>query len=162
AGATIAIGLEQPLPYRISFEDKPPRLVLDVAKSAPIGPSNDMLTLASGSAKPDAPIFYLLDGDIWRYANGKATNITDSPEAEPPRAYSRAAGIVAFCRAAPGAAPDDALAPSTLWTMQADGSGAAEVADAGHSCAEPAFAPDGKTIAFAVDDTGATPPRYSI
>jgi Tol biopolymer transport system component len=162
AGATIAIGLEQPQPYRISFEERPPRLVLEVAKSAAIGPSNDVLSLSSGSASSDTPIFYLQDGDIWRYADGKATNITDSPDAESALAYSSAADMVAFCRAAPGAAPDDELAPSTLWTMKPDGSEAAEAAAAGHSCAEPAFAPDGTTIAFAVDDTGATPPRYSI
>jgi hypothetical protein len=162
AGATIAIGLDQPYPYRINFEERPPRLVLEVARSASIGLSNDTLSVASGSASLDAPVFYLQDGDIWRYANGKATNITDSPEAETALAYSPAADMVAFCRAAPGAAPDDALAPSTLWTMKADGSEAAEAAAAGHSCAEPAFDPDGATIAFAVDDTGATPPRYSI
>jgi hypothetical protein len=161
-GATLAIGLDQPYPYRITFEERPPRLVLEVAKSASIGPSSDTLSLASGSASPDAPIFYLQDGDIWRYANGKATNITDSPEAETALAYSAAAGMIAFCRAAPGAAPDDALAPSTLWTMKADGSNAAEAAAVGHSCAEPAFDPDGATIAFAVDDSGATPTRYSI
>ena len=162
AGATIAIGLEQPYPYRIALEERPARLVLEVAKSASIGPGNDILSLANGSASPDAPIYYLQDGDIWRYANGRATNITDSPDAETALAYSPAAGMVAFCRAAPGAAPDDVLAPSTLWTMKADGTGAAEAAAVGHSCADPAFDPDGATIAFTVDDTGATPPRYSI
>jgi Tol biopolymer transport system component len=162
AGATIAIGLDQPQPYRISFEERPTRLVLDVAKSTSIGPSNDALSKPDGSVSPDAPVFYIQDGDIWRYTGGKATNITDSPEAETALAYSPAADMVAFCRAAPGAAPDDVLAPSTLWTMKADGSAAAEAAAAGHSCAEPAFDPDGTTIAFAVDDTGATPPRYSV
>jgi hypothetical protein len=162
SGATFAIGLEQPYPYRITFDERSAQLVLEVAKSASIGPSSDLLSLESGSASPDAPIYYLQDGDIWRYANGKATNITDSPEAETALAYSPAADMVAFCRAAPGAAPDDALAPSTLWTMKADGSDAAEAAAVGHSCDEPAFDPDGATIAFAVDDTGAIPPRYSI
>jgi hypothetical protein len=162
AGATIAIGLEQPYPYRIIFEERPSRLVLEVAKSAPIGPSSDVLSVPNGNASPDAPMYYLQDGDIWRYANGRTTNITDSPEAETALAYSPAADVVAFCRAAPGAAPDDVLAPSTLWTMKADGSEAAEAAAVGHSCAEPVFDPDGATIAFAVDDTGATPPRYSI
>jgi hypothetical protein len=162
AGATFAIGLEQPYPYRITFEERPSRLVLEVAKSASIGPGSDILSVANGSASPDAPIYYLQDGDIWRYANGRATNITDSPEAETALAYSPAADMVAFCRAAPGAAPDDALAPSTLWTMKADGSEAAEAAAVGHSCTEPTFDPDGATIAFTVDDTGAIPPRYSI
>jgi hypothetical protein len=162
AGATIAIGLDQPYPYRITFQERPAQLVLEVAKSASIGPSSDMLTVASGSASPDAPLYYLQDGDIWRYTNGKATNVTDSPEAETALAYSSAADMVAFCRAAPGAAPDDALAPSTLWTMKGDGSEAAEAAAVGHSCADPVFDADGATIAFAADDTGATPPRFGI
>jgi Tol biopolymer transport system component len=162
AGATLAIGLGQPYPYQITLEERPSRLVLEVAKSASIGPSSDMLSVASGSASPDTPIYYLQDGDIWRYANGKATNITKSPEAETALAYSPAADMVAFCRAAPGAAPDDVLAPSTLWTMKADGAEAAEAAAVGHSCADPVFDSDGRMIAFAVDDTGGIPPRYSI
>jgi WD40 repeat protein len=162
AGATLAIGLKQPLPFRISLQEKPARLVLEVAKSPSIGPSNDMLSLPVRSAQPDAPIFYIQDGDVWRYDGGKATNLTDSPEAETALAFSPAADMVAFCRSAAGAAPDDAMAPSTLWTMKADGSEQAEAAAVGHSCADPAFAPDGKTIAFAVDDTGATPARLSI
>jgi hypothetical protein len=162
AGATLVIGLEQPLPFRLRFEENPTRLVLEVAKASPLGPASDMLSQPAGSAKPAAPLFYLQDGDIWRYEGGSASNITDSPDAETALAFSPAAKMVAFCRAAPGAAPDDALAPSTLWTMQADGSEPAEAAAAGHSCADPAFSPDGKTIAFAVDDTGATPTRRSI
>jgi hypothetical protein len=70
--------------------------------------------------------------------------------------------MLAFCRSAPGAAPDDALAPGTLWTMRADGSEMAEAAAAGYSCADPTFSPDGKTIAFAVADSSATPLRYGI
>jgi len=162
AGATLALGLEQPLPFRIYFDEKPARLVLEVAKTTPIGPSSDLLSLTVGTAKPDAPIFYLQDGDIWRYDSGKPTNLTNSPEAETALAFSPAANMVAFCRAAPGAAPDDALAPSTLWTMKGDGSEPAEAAAIGHSCADPAFSTDGKTIAFAVDDTGATPKRWGI
>jgi hypothetical protein len=162
AGVTLAIDLDQPQPFRISFQDKPMRFVIEVAKAASIGPGNDSLSLASGSAKPDKPIFYIQNGDIWRYEGDKATNITDSPEAETALAFSPAAGMVAFCRSATGAAPDDALAPGTLWTMRADGSEQAEAAAAGYSCGDPAFSPDGKTIAFAVADTAATPLRYDI
>jgi hypothetical protein len=162
AGATLAIDLAQPLPFRITLADRPARLVLEVAKTTPIGPSSDMLSLPAGSAQPDAPIYYLQDGDIWRYTGGKAINLTDSPEAETALAFSPAADLVAFCRAGPGAAPDDLLAPSTLWTMKGDGSEPAEVAAVGRACATPTFAPDGKMIAFAVDESGATPPHSTI
>jgi Tol biopolymer transport system component len=162
SGATLAFELDQPQPFRLSFADKPARFVLEVAKSAAIGPSNDILNQVSGSAKPNAPLFYIQNGDIWSYEGGQATNLTDSPEAETALAFSPAANLLAFCRSAPGAAPNDTLAPGTLWTMQADGSGLVEAADAGYSCADPAFSPDGKTIAFAVADSAATPLRYGI
>jgi WD40 repeat protein len=162
AGATLAIDLEQPLSFHIMLAERPARLVLEVAKATQIGPSSDMLSLPGGAGQLDAPVYYLQDGDIWRYTNGKATNLTDSPEAETALAFSPAAGLVAFCRAAPGAAPDDLLAPSTLWTMKGDGSEPAEVAAVGRACAAPTFSPDGKTIAFAVDESGATPPHYTI
>src|SRR6185295_1590855 len=81
AGATLAIGLDQPLPFRISLAERPARLVLEAAKSTPIGPSSDMLSLAGGSAQPDKAVYYLQDGDVRRYMSGKATNLTDSPEA---------------------------------------------------------------------------------
>jgi WD40-like Beta Propeller Repeat len=48
--------------------------------------------------------------------------------------------------------------------MEADGANAQELAAPGRSCAEPAFSPDSKQIAFVVDEdaTGAQPPRLSI
>jgi hypothetical protein len=161
-GATLAIDLAQPLPFRISLAERPARLVLEVAKTTPLGPSNDMLSLPGGSAQPDTPIYYLQDGDVWRYTSGKATNLTDSPEAETALAFSPAADLVAFCRAAPGAAPDDLRAPSTLWTIKSDGSEPVEVAAVGRACATPTFSPDGQTIAFAVDESGATPAHSAI
>lgn len=163
AGATLTIGMDQPLPFRLTLEDKPPRLVLEVAKTPSIGGSSDMLSLPAGAkSDPPAPLFSLRNGDVWRYDGGKKTNISNSPEVETALAFSPSAGLVAFCRAAPGAAPDDARAPSTLWTMQPDGTAQTEVASVGRACADPAFSPDGKTIAFSVDESGATPPRLSI
>jgi hypothetical protein len=161
AGATLALDMDQPLPFRVFFE-QPDRLVVQVAKATQIGPSSDMLSLSAGSAKPGAPLYFLQDGDIWRYADGKATNLSNSPESETALAFNTAANTIAFCRAAPGAAPDDTHAPSALWTMKGDGSEPAELAEVGRSCTGPVFSQDGKTIAFAVDETGATPPRYSI
>ena len=71
-GATLAIDLAQPLPFRVSLAERPARLVLEVAKTTPLGPSNDMLSLPGGSAQPDTPIYYLQDGDIWRYTDRKS------------------------------------------------------------------------------------------
>jgi hypothetical protein len=162
SGATLALELEQPQPFRLSFVDKPARFVLEVAKSAAIGPSNDLLTHASGSAKPNAPLFYIQSGDVWSYDGGQAKNLTKSPEAETALAFSSASNLLAFCRSAPGAAPSDMLAPGTLWTMKVDGSDLVEAAAPGYSCADPTFSTDGKTIAFAVADSAAVPLRYVI
>jgi hypothetical protein len=52
--------------------------------------------------------------------------------------------------------------PSDLWLMQADGSNERLVSDAGFSCADPAFSPDGTQIAFSVDETGVGPVQRSI
>jgi hypothetical protein len=75
---------------------------------------------------------------------------------------SRSTGQVAFCATAPGADVGDRLAQSELWAMDFDGQDVRPLAAPGLSCAEPAFAPDGGTIAFTVDETGANPPRFSI
>ena len=165
AGATLAIDLasESPPPFRLTFQEQPARLVLEVAKTTPVGPTSDMLSVpVSGTARLAVPVYFLQDGDIWLYADGQATNLSNSPEAETALAFSQATNTVAFCRAAPGAVAGDALAPSALWTMRGDGTDPAVVADVGRSCADPAFSPNGATIAFSVDETGATPARLSI
>lgn len=163
AGATLAIAIDQPLPFRLQLQDKPARLILDVAKTTPISASSDMLSIPSQtSISPDSAVYFLQAGDIWRYAGGKATNISNSPAIETALAFSSAATKIAFCRAAPDAAAEDERAPSTLWTMQPDGSEQTEIASEGRSCADPVFSPDGTTIAFSVDESGASPARLSI
>jgi hypothetical protein len=163
AGATLAIAMDQPLPFRLRLQDKPAQLILEVAKTTPIGASSDMLSIPSkASTGTNATVYFLQDGDIWRYASGKATNISNSPAIETALAFSPAASKIAFCRAAPGAAAEDERAPSTLWTMQQDGSEQTEIASEGRACADPVFSPDGTTIAFSVDESGASPARLSI
>ncbi len=162
AGATLAIDLEQPLPYRMALESNPYRLVLEVAKSSSAGPAGDMLGVASGDARPDAPLVYLQEGDIWSFAAGQATNLTNSAEVETELAVDPGAGQIAFCRAAPGADVGDALAPSELWIMSLDGSDQDRLAAPGRSCADPVFSPDGTFVAFSVDETGTIPPRLSV
>jgi hypothetical protein len=65
SGATLAFGMEQVLPFRLSLEKDPYRLVLEVGKAGAIGANNDMLSLPASSARPSTPVFYLQEGDVW-------------------------------------------------------------------------------------------------
>ncbi len=179
AGADLLIGLSEPLPFRLSVERNPTRLTLAVARSSPIVGSSDQLRLPAGGGAPQlaTPRFVIFDGDIWRVAPGLRTagdgltpgaagaeNLTDSPETETALAVSPDGTSIAFCRAAPGLDPADVElpVPSTLWVMDANGDGARPLAQVGLSCADPAFSPDGASVAFAVDETGAMPVQRTI
>lgn len=163
AGASIVLPIQEPRSFHVELAENPARLVLDVAKTATINASSDMLRAPAGNgAAPGEPLFYVQDYDVWKFADGKATNLTNSPEAETDLAVDRAHGRVAFCRAEPGADPGDVLAASALWTMTQNGGSIGELAAAGRSCAEPVFSPDGSTIAFTVNEGTSNPPRLSI
>jgi hypothetical protein len=167
SGATLAFGMEQALPFRLTLEKDPYRLVLDVGKAGGIGANNDMLSLSASNARPSTPVLYLQQGDVWKYMDGKTTNLTKDIRGESfgdvtAVAASQAAGRVAFCAIAPGADVGDQLAPSVLWSIDLDGKDAQALAVRGRTCAEPTFTPDGKMIAFVADETGATPARLSI
>jgi hypothetical protein len=168
AGATLALGLEQPLPFRMTLEQNPARLVLEVGKTGAVAANNDMLSLPpTGNAKPTAPLFYLQGGDVWTFADGKATNLTKDARAGQfgdvsALTASPATKQLAFCASAPGADVGDRGSPQSLWVIGFDGKNAQSLALRDQSCAEPAFSPDGKTIALTVDETGAVPARLSI
>jgi hypothetical protein len=168
AGAALTFGVNEPLPFRLTLEDNPTRLVLEVAKTSSLGPSSDMLALRSGqNTRPAEPLFYLQGGDVWRADGGQPRNLTEALRDGQygditSLAVSEDAGQVAFCATAPGADAGDALAPSALWAMTDDGQDQRLLAEPGRSCAFPAFSPAGDAVAFAVDETGAVPPRLSI
>lgn len=161
-GATVLIGLQEPRPFRLTREEQPLRLVLEVAKTSPLGPASDMLRVPSDrDARPSDPLFFLRDGDIWRLPpGGNPINLTNSPEIETAFAVSQRAGRVAFCRAIPGLAGDEALVASELWTVGLDGRDPEPLA--GQGCADPAISLDGLQVAFSVNEAGGTPPRLSI
>ncbi len=168
AGATLLVGLDQALPFRLSVQRNPTRLTLSVARSSPIVASSDALQIPTGGGKPSiaGPAFFLYDGDIWRLdgSGGKPKNLTNSPESETALAVSPDHTRIAFCRTAPGLDPAEAslAVPGALWAMSADGGDAQPLAQVGVSCADPAFSTDGKTVAFAVDETGALPTQRAI
>jgi hypothetical protein len=166
-GATLAFDLTEPRPFRLAIETNPQRLVLEVAKSSPIGPASDMLTLPSErGAAPDAPVFYLQGGDLWRLDGTSTRNLTDAARdgqyGDVTALAVSSAGLLAFCASAPGTDAGDVIAPSALWTMSLDGQDQQQLAAPGRSCADPTFAPDGAQIAFSVNESAATPPRLSI
>lgn len=177
AGAALVIGLAEALPFRLSVERNPTRLVIAVARSSPIVASSDQLRVEAGDPALAAPLFTIFDGEIWRVEAGAgsagpgltpaaagAENLTGSAETETALAVSPDGGAIAFCRAAPGLDPADAElpVPSALWIMDADGANQRPLAQVGVSCADPAFSPDGAAVAFAVDETGATPIQRTI
>lgn len=168
AGASLLISLSDALPFKLSVERNPTRLVLAVARNSTVVASSDPLRVAAAGARPNlaAPLFYLLDGDLWRLEAGatRGENLTDSPEVETDFATSPDGTTLAFCRAQPGIDPAvaDLAVPSALWTIGADGSDARLLAQVGVSCADPAFSRDGANVAFAVDETGAVPVQRAI
>ncbi|HMO56479.1 MAG TPA: hypothetical protein PKA05_11620 [Roseiflexaceae bacterium] len=168
-GATLTLGLDQPLPFALALRENPLRLELRVATTSPIGPASDMLQIESqtAAAAPALPIFYLQDGDIWRFTDGAATNLTEALRADQyggvnAMAVDQQHDLIAFCAAIPGADSGESQAPATLWAITTDGRDQRQLAAPGRACAAPVIAPDGATIAFSVDETGAVPPRLSI
>jgi hypothetical protein len=169
-GATLVIGVDQPLPFRLRLEDNPLRLIIDVATSGPVSQASDLLRMPTGvTPAPTTPIFYLADGDIWRLSNGTAENLTESVRAGQfgdvtaltARADRR---VIAFCATAPGAIAADVTAASTLWVLELDSGAVRQLTPPprGRSCADPAMSPDGTTIAYAVDESGVSPPQLRI
>ncbi len=184
AGAILTMGLKELVPFRLTLSADPLQLQIEVARESPLVTASDQLTVPSGGGevRTTEPIFFLFDGDIWRLDNaadaprptpdltatpvdgGAALNLTQSPAEETALALSPDSTQIAFCRAQPGAdLTETAFAvPATLWIMNADGSDERQVAAVGVNCAEPAFSPDGQTLVFSVDETGASPTQRTI
>jgi hypothetical protein len=178
AGATMLIGLNEALPYRLKVERDPLRLTIEVAKSSTLVASSDPLNLVPNEARVDAPeLFFSFDGDIWRTRRpdrmaipgltqqaAGAANLTNSVESETDFAVSPDGATVAFCRAVAGVDPTESsfAVPSALWLMDSDGNNQRLFAQVGINCATPVWSLDGSRIAFSVDETGATPTQRSI
>lgn len=161
-GALLGIGLREPRPFRVRVQDN--ELIVEVARNAPYPPANDPLGQTEGSA-PDLakPVFFLQNGDVYRFENGQAQAVVETPELETGLAISPDGSLLAMCRAAadvePFGLPYDVRA--TLWVMQPDGSDPRQLADVG-GCAEPAFAASGKTIAFTANIASSPPTVLQI
>ncbi|MGQ9829209.1 MAG: TolB family protein [Roseiflexus sp.] len=169
-GATLVVGVDQPLPFHLRLEDNPQRLIIDIATSGPVSQASDLLRIPTGTTPvPATPILYLADGDIWRVRDGSPENLTESVRAGQfgdvtaltARADQR---LIAFCATAPGAIAEDVTAASTLWVLEPDGGTVRQLTPPprGRSCADPVMSPDGTTIAYAVDESGVSPPQLRI
>ncbi len=169
-GARLVIGIDQPLPFRMRLENNPLRLVIDVATSGPVSQASDLLRIPAGAAAtPAAPIFYLADGDIWRISNGAPENLTERLRAgqfgDVTALTTRPnARMIAFCATAPGTVAADAAAAATLWVLELDSGSIRQLTPPprGRSCADPVMSPDGTTIVYAVDESGAAPPQLRL
>lgn len=163
AGASIAIGLTDPVAYKLDTQRTPARLTLSVARQPDAIPITDDLTTALNNTLPDQPLYFLQDGDIWRDDGGDATNLSLSAEYETSFAVSPDAQTIAFCRTQDAdVLPNPQTAPGALWLMDSDGSNQRVLTRPGYNCTNPAFSPDGSLIAFSVDESGVQPPVRSI
>ncbi len=94
-----------------------------------------------------------------------ASRLTDTAESETALALSPDGANLAFCRSqVAGVDPEltRVTVPAALYVMDADGANERQLAAVGIGCADPHFNPDGDRLAFAVDEQGASPARYSI
>jgi hypothetical protein len=156
-GAIIGIGMREPRPFRVRVQDN--ELIVEVARNAPYPPTDDPLGQQAGTAPNVAkPVFFLQQGNVYRWQNGQPQAVAQTPEVETGLAVSPDGTLLAVCRASadvePFALPYDVRA--TLWIMRADGSDQRQLADVG-GCAEPVFAASGKTIAFTANVASSPP-----
>lgn len=180
SGATILVALDQPVPFHLSVIPNPLQILIEVSRSAPIVAASDELNVAAGGGdvQSTTSLFLLYDGDIWRTTGDPgaqvagdgvkpsgATPVIESPEVETALAVSPDGKLLAFCRTQQaGVDPGESFAavPSLLWLANADGSNEHPLAPVGFNCADPVFSPDGRAVAFSVDETGATPTQRTI
>ncbi len=167
AGASLLLALEEPTMYQLRTSREQTQLRIQVARPSAFEIDDDPLSMPAGGGDVEAPapLYFLLDNDIWAIQGSDVISLTQSPEVETALAVSRDGQHIAFCRTQePGMNPTEgsAIVPGALWMMQSDGSNPQPLAGASVNCAAPAFSPDGSMIAFSVDETGVAPPRSSI
>jgi Tol biopolymer transport system component len=166
AGAVISIGLNEPVIYRLALGQDGTQLQAEIARESSLVVSSDQLTLSTGGgAAPNRPVFFLLDGDIWRADETGVFSLTQTLRDETSLAVSPDGSQVAFCRAQDidlDPRSDMRVVPSDLWLMRADGTGEQRLAALGVNCADPAFSPDGSQVAFSVAEQVTAPGQASI
>jgi hypothetical protein len=165
SGATVEIPIKEPLRFKLSLTNNPTRLVVEIARASELVASSDVLSAPLGDEPPQLaqPVFFLLNGDIWRSDQDGTRILTQTAELETSLAVSPDGQQLAFCRTGPGADPANANeSPGDLWTMAADGKGARLLARVGFNCADPAFSLDGSQVAWSVDETGVRPALRAV
>ncbi len=149
-GTLVGIGLRRTLAFRVVAEERPSRIIVEVDRMPRLDAISDPLGRAAGRVDlPDAPIFFIQNYDVWRFAAGRARPVTTTTELETALAVSPDGGTLAVCRAPadaePGALPYGVRA--SLWVMDPDGGDQRQLADTG-GCADLRFAPSGRTVSF--------------
>ncbi|NJN68104.1 MAG: hypothetical protein HC884_16030, partial [Chloroflexaceae bacterium] len=167
AGATLMVAIQHPSIYRMALSHDQKQLRVEVARSASAAKMTDALTTPEPqeAATLTEPLFFLLDGDVWRMDPTGVVSLTQSLEDETDLALSHDGQMVAFCRSQePGIslAETSFAVPGSLWIMKHDGTNARRVAETGVNCADPVFSPDATKLAFSLDETGIAPESRSI
>lgn len=161
-GATLAVTIEQPRPYRVRVAANPPRLIVEVAKAPALDLASDPLLQESArKPQPARPLFFLRGGDVYRFDGGSSKNLTDTPEAETALAVSRDGKQLAVCQELRGFGDAAYGVPGSLVLMNADGTNQRTLA-VGRACADPAFSPDGSRLAWVFDLAGAPPAARTV
>ena len=95
---------------------------MEVDRTPRLDAASDPLGQAAGRVDlPDAPIFFIQNYDVWRFAAGRARPVTTTTELETALAVSPDGGTLAVCRAPADAEPGHyhtAFVPVYgLWTL---------------------------------------------
>jgi hypothetical protein len=169
AGATVLVGLTEPVLYQLSLERDDTRLEVALSAAPDLMSAADQINVSQGTARVSSAqsLFFLLDGDIWRADSTGVMSMTQTIEDETALAFSPDGESLAFCRtdeAGFNVAEEGATVPGSLWIMETDGTQQRRLTSAsiGVNCASPSFSPDGALLAFSVDETGVTPAQRSI
>jgi hypothetical protein len=167
AGTTMALGFEQPAIYHIGLSRDKKEVRIEAARESSLREGSDELTIPLGSGTPnlEEPLYFLLDGDIWRLNATNAVTMTQMPEEVTDLAVSRDGTFLAWCRTQdPGINPFEsgAAVPQLLHVMKADGKDERIIPGTGVNCGDLALSPDSTLLALSADETGIEPMERSI